>query len=514
VVAAAALLGASPARAGTFTIAQCSGAQGQPIGITPGFITAVGMTPTDTCGTAAGSLSLTANNNTISPWGSEWQALGAQVTVPDSMPNTVLTGESARISVAPKGGDATLSYGRLITFTPAGNWWGAEISIPAGDWNGLPTTAYARTDAGGSRSIITAVQCYGPCEFKSAPTMVFAPVSFTLAENVAPTASVDPTVGLLDGTAQRGTRGLRVSSADGDSGVARVELRDAAGTLITTIDDGGDCSFTRPTPCPQVRGKIDAQIDTTKLPEGAQKDVLWIYDAAGNLAKQTLPSITVDNVPDGPAPIPNGAGGNPDTGQVVMKKGTDRRVASMGAKVTMKGQVVDGGGTPISGATVVVLERVAVPGAAEVPAGTVTTDAQGTFAYVPKTGSSKEVRFAYAALAGSSAYRSTLTATLTVRAKMRFRIGPRTAGRGKTIRFSGAVVLDPAPPADTHVVIEARNGRRWITAATLRVRSGGTFGWSHRFRTRGTFTLRARVLGSSSLPARPTASAAARVHIR
>lgn len=68
----------------------------------------------------------------------------------------------------------------------------------------------------------------------------------------------------------------------------------------------------------------------------------------------------------------------------------------------------------------------------------------------------------------------------------------RTLQRGGSMRFSGSVT--PVPGKGARVVIEAKVKKRWITAAVVRTRKAGAFGWSHRFRTRGAYTFRARLL--------------------
>lgn len=520
-VAASSLLalGASPARAGSYEIRQCNDASNRAIGVSDGFMTPVTMSLVDGCSGGSGTFSLQAANNTIAPWGSEWQAGGAQFNVPSWMPNTLITKVQTFLSVAQKTGDATLSYGHVLTVdATSGKQWPSNIEVPAGAWNGFFNLDYVRSDAQGSKVVQILVQCYGPCDFQTSPTMMVHLPRITLTESAAPNVATVDATGLMDGTPQRGTRTVAVASSDADSGVHRVEVRSPAGVLVASSAAGADCSYTRPAPCPQSRPRVDIPVDTTRLPEGSVRPELWIYDAAGNVRKQALAALTIDNVPDPAAPPagPNGTGGDPATGTLFMKKGTEKRTVNFGAKVTLKGQLVDAAGVPIQNAAIDVWQTIAQPGAPTSKAGTVSTGPDGRFSYAPASGSSRQLTFAYAARTGSEDYRFRLDARLTVRAKVTFSVSKRRVARGTLIRFTGKLRVDPLPVRSARIVIEtsAKGGKGWFTAATVRTRAGGAYKWSGRFRARGTFKVRARVLGSSDVAARPTSSSTATISVR
>lgn len=209
-----------------------------------------------------------------------------------------------------------------------------------------------------------------------------------------------------------------------------------------------------------------------------------------------------------PAPTnPNGTGGDVTSGRVLMTNTSSRGVVTRyGRVIAIKGRILDAAGQPIAGAKVDVFERVALPNAAKVKVATIMTGADGTYTYRPATFSSRSLEFAYAASVGSSSYRDSQSISLQVKSSVHFKASKRRASSGAVVKFAGRVMAKPLPKRGVRVVIEAQAGSRWVTAAVIRTKASGKFSWSHRFSNRGSYRLRARVLGSSDLPAQPSSS--------
>jgi hypothetical protein len=104
-------------------------------------------------------------------------------------------------------------------------------------------------------------------------------------------------------------------------------------------------------------------------------------------------------------------------------------------------------------------------------------------------------------------------AEVVVKASVSFAL-VKQARRGKKVRFSGVVGVDPLPKKGARVVIELRDGKRWRDTKTVRTTPGGQFAWTYAFKTRGAFTFRARLLSAVDVPAKRNQSVNRTVKIR
>lgn len=200
----------------------------------------------------------------------------------------------------------------------------------------------------------------------------------------------------------------------------------------------------------------------------------------------------------------NGAGGDVTSARI---NTSSRSVATKyGRVMSLAGKLVDAAGTPISGAKVDVFEQIGLPGSARVKVATIMTQADGSYSYRPATFSNRTIVFAYSATIGSTSYTDSQAIALQVKSQVKFKASRHSTSRGSVVRFSGKVLASPLPRRGVRVVIEAQAGSRWVTAAVIRTRTSGKFRWRHTFKTSGRYRLRARVLGSSDLPASPSAS--------
>jgi hypothetical protein len=93
---------------------------------------------------------------------------------------------------------------------------------------------------------------------------------------------------------------------------------------------------------------------------------------------------------------------------------------------------------------------------------------------------------------GTSGPAGSPTPAARVAAKVTLSLSASKLRRRGSVKFTGKVA--PAPAKGTRVVLEAKKGKRWITAAIVKTRDGGAYQWSHRFTHRGTLHLRARLL--------------------
>ncbi len=549
----AAFAWAPPVQAAEYQIAQCEN-NGQPVELTAGFISAINMGAAVNC-PSGGSFDLIAGDNTVSSYNPSWGAAGFQVAVPGSMPNTKITSLYAVLSMAPMNGpDPEYSYGHLATYSAdTGAQWGAMRGIAKGSDPGFSRLGWHQTNPAGARTLNTLIQCYGPCHFAAAPTLSVHRAVITMDDPLAPADVVPEKVGLLNGTAQKGTRILRVAATDADSGVFAVSVYTESGKAVATSLNGAGCTYQRPAPCPQARGQIDLSIDTTSLPEGVQRLEAWSQDAAGNVRKTTLAPFTVDNVPDPtptptPTPVPtqspiggggstagggtpgggvstpgggastpgtpvrsgdgtpNGTGGNPQTARLTTTMKSRSRTVTFGSKVKLVGRLADASGTGLAGAQIDVFEQVALQPAPAVKVATVATDAKGNYVYTPTATSSRKLEFAYAEQNASDLYRERLAIALDVKVGVLFTSTRRAVDRGGSVTFSGKVLVAPMPAKGVRLVIEATTGKRWVIGGIVRTKADGTFVWKHTFRTRGEFRFRARVQASPDLPAKRNTS--------
>ncbi|MDO9352309.1 MAG: hypothetical protein Q7T55_01350 [Solirubrobacteraceae bacterium] len=331
------------------------------------------------------------------------------------------------------------------------------------------------------------------------------------------------------------------------------------------IHSGIDREFAWARPCPgAVSGLIS--VDTTKVADGERLLTATLYDAAGNstaiasrkvtvqnratpvvtptpaanvvaptptpvastatpkptpasgstvpgatIPGATIPGVTVPGS-SGTAGLPNGKGGAPATGRVTGVS-APKLPTVFGKPLSLSGRILDAAGVPLSGAFVDVFTTVDVPGASRAFAGTVTADGNGVFSYAVATKASQKVEFAYAAKQASTDYVDRASVAVAVRATVSLAL-VKQASRGRSVTFSGVVGVDPLPAKGVRLVIESKTAKGWLTAANVRTRKGGVFTWSHRFRTRGHYTFRARLFSASDLPAKVNQSPNRKLRIR
>jgi hypothetical protein len=237
---------------------------------------------------------------------------------------------------------------------------------------------------------------------------------------------------------------------------------------------------TRPTPCP-AKAEASWTLDTSKSPfnEGLNSVSVCAQDLAtigspneGCLAR----NVEVDNsCPD------SGVAGSAALGASFTASGGDRITVPFGRGAEVAGQLTDGGGGPIAGATICLATRVLAPRLPWEKVGTITTDADGHFSYRLSPGPGRTVVLNYRRDAQE------IETTLHYRAHARptLRSSTRKLRNGQSLSFAGRL---NGPRGGGRVVIlqaGAVGSKRWITFRRATTDAGGHFRASYRFTSTG-----------------------------
>lgn len=212
----------------------------------------------------------------------------------------------------------------------------------------------------------------------------------------------------------------------------------------------------------------------------------------------------------------NGNGGDASTGQLVVDREQRSIEVAHGAQVVITGRLLDAEGRPLANAAVDVFERLEVTAAQWRQVATITTDAQGGYAYRPKSTGSRTIRFAYAARRGGADYRATRDVTVAVRGKLTASAARRVLKPGALIRLKGRLTVDALPKGGTWVEVQVLDAGVWRTIGTRRTSSRGLWKFNHRLRrSRGvSFRFRARLRVTGDVPSAATTSPTVKVRVR
>jgi hypothetical protein len=486
VTAGAVVLLPAAARADQYVVDHCSSWDGPAGGVAfPDFTGAT----TNACGTAAG---LHAQVTGPPPTLDVGEHVNMQLSVPADRPNIVIErvrtdyGVPAATKAPPDGATAFMrlfnQQGQVIDFAIPGINQPVRRDFEAA----LPP---------GSRSLLWSLFCGGDagpngCYLASDVVLDVYKTRLWLNESVAPTLSV--TGGTLAGAgAKSGQQTLLFDAADTDSGVSSVTV-----TLGTTVVGSASypCTTQDWSPCKREQNNQLLRADTTKAPDGNQELLVTVRDKANNAVTRSLGTVTVANGQG--AGAPNGASAS-RLAKITARFATTKRRSlrvRYGSQPTIRGTLVDEQGKPISGASVAVLQRLERAGADPVTIATVTTAADGTFAYKPAGGPSRTITVAYSAFANDPKPTATSSLRTSVRALLSARFARRSVRPGQRITLTGKLSL--LGREGIEVKIQPRDGRVWHTYATVKTTRGGRFRWSYRFKPGAagrTFEFRARV---------------------
>lgn len=350
-----------------------------------------------------------------------------------------------------------------------------------------------------------------------------------LNDPAMPTASFAAT-GLLSPGAKSGVQDLTFTVADGESGLHHVDVaRDTGADRVFN----GVCLNQSVAACTPST-TITTKVDTSALPPGPGRTVaVTLVDAAGNTIERRSPPFTVAGLVDsvvspvtsavqGTTPAGNAvttdlAGGSrlPDApsipgatlGPLPKRKEVAKYTRPYAGKLTVQGLVLRDR-LPAAGASVDISMTLDGPGAVPTRLATVVADAKGQYTYTVHPTASGTLTITPV---GSTTGRRV---EVRVVAGVELRAGSKRTVRGRAVKFSGRVKIDPFPTDPPRVAIQVRSAYGWQDVAFLRVRRDGTFAWSHAFRSAGAFRFRAKVLGQKDLGAVPGASTPVRLRIR
>ncbi len=315
------------------------------------------------------------------------------------------------------------------------------------------------------------------CHLTGATPLTVRGIETDLYENVIPGGYFDGGT-LLSGDLQRGSRTVRYTAVDEESGVARVEL--LLGSAVVATDDlDADTSI-----CPHVdfracppRYGAEFSIDTSKLAEGDYVATLRVTDAAGNSRSIKRPGVVAVGRAAPPADPPT-RGASTLSAQFAAN-GHATYTRSYARAVRVRGRLTDAGGRPIAGGRVVVTQKRDSGGATTTRS--VTTGVDGRYAYrIAGSGPSRRIAITYE---GSS---SAMPATApTLRLRVRAAASLHISLRGVTVRYSGTVVARPLPRRGKRIYLEGRaKGGVWQRFAARRTSARGRFSGRYRLRVR------------------------------
>jgi hypothetical protein len=149
--------------------------------------------------------------------------------------------------------------------------------------------------------------------------------------------------------------------------------------------------------------------------------------------------------------------------------------------------------------------------------GSVATNAGGRFTLALARGPTRTLRFSYRAYSNDASLSATATIRIAVFPEISLTIFPRATDNGDTVTWHGAVAGGPYPRGGLTLLVEVREGRRWVAFDQLNARDG-RFAYSYTFlRTTVATTYEFRITipasGAAGYDYLPAASRAVAVHV-
>ena len=299
------------------------------------------------------------------------------------------------------------------------------------------------------------------------------------AGNSDPSAEAKATVGfddlaptgfLVDPDPMRPDR-LLASFSDDHSGVA---------SAVISVRPKGRVEWEEiPTAIDHSTGTARADFGSESRAPGPWEVRLVVTDRAGNSLVTTRRGNGSELIVEAPAKVETVLSARLAAGRMA---GSALRIGP-GARARVEGRLSTRSGQPLADREVVVVQTPAIGSRRFVR--TVTTDRSGRFrsGLVSRESRSVSVRFSGTSrLLGSSSG----PFDLRVRAKVLFRAGPRQLRTGEIVNFSGRVLPGLAARRARGSLVKVeyfeRSTRRWRPVQVTRVRAGGRFRTSYRFR--------------------------------
>jgi hypothetical protein len=289
------------------------------------------------------------------------------------------------------------------------------------------------------------------------------------------------------------------------------------GKCVPVGSSGNTLMFDYSQPCPASES-VDLPINTSSLPNGGHTLKVLVQDAAGNSAVVYDASISTKQPASnslGAQPGPGtSSGGAPATAATGIPNGT---TASLQAQLTLglkrritrtykyralrvSGRLLNGQGTPITSATLDVLQQISgSPNLSVI--GHAYTSANGTFIATVPGGPTRTVEIGYRAFSTDTSYTATARIAEAVRAGVTLNVAPRRTDSEGTLTLSGRV-LGPIPARGVHVELLVHYRGRWEPFRTQQTDSRGFFEAEYQFEGGiGRFPFKARVFsGQSGFP--------------
>ena len=314
-----------------------------------------------------------------------------------------------------------------------------------------------------------------------------------------------PKLGFEDPSAADPTR-VSVQVTDPISGLGGGEIE------ISRVGSGAWQAL----PTAQENSHLVTRVDDAALPSGEYELRATARDQAGNLAstsqrldgqqmKVKLPLRISSSVRAGVIEKRHVRRKAHSKGQQGTRKVTvlaPKAKVGFGHHVRFAGTVVDRAGNPVAGAPIQVYSR--PPEGEEALVDTLTTGANGHFAYAIDAHASQALRFAYPGT--STRLPAEDKVSLLVSGRSTFSVNRPRVLNGQSVVFSGRVQGRPLPAAGKLIELQVRLSEEWSTFRTIRSKSDGSWRISYPFkRTCGKqhFRFRARLPGEAGYPLEP-----------
>ncbi|MFT3864018.1 MAG: hypothetical protein QM729_07075 [Solirubrobacterales bacterium] len=279
----------------------------------------------------------------------------------------------------------------------------------------------------------------------------------------------------------------------------------------------------------EAESHLVARIEDATMPAGEYELRADASDRAGNLATTTE---RTDGSPErltlplrATTSIGAGVLGHHEVSRTVRRHGkrhkvrrtvnelAPERTVDFGTGVRFEGTLTGGGGGPVAGATVLVYSK--PPEEEETRVATLTTGADGGFAWAEKAKRSSRLRFVYQGTATSLP--SEAHAEVLVHGGSSLKVDKAHVLNGQSVVFSGTVEGRPLPAAGKLVELQVLLAGEWSTFETTRTGADGA--WSIRYPFRRScgkelFLFRPRIPGEANWPLLPGTGPRVAVHVR
>ncbi len=210
-------------------------------------------------------------------------------------------------------------------------------------------------------------------------------------------------------------------------------------------------------------------------------------------------------LPPNPLPAPTlGAGSGTNASEAAyISLGVTSTINSSynGSGVTVRGRLLDPAGEPIGGATLEVLQQVAMTGAPIVKIGLAHTTGDGSFTVRIPKGPSRLIRLAYRAFANETTYAFRRDIVQHVSTGVMLQVAPTRITPHEQITLTGRVLGGYLGTLHPIVELQVRYLGGWRVFQTVRCKGSGVFETTYKFLgATGLFPFRARVRASTGRP--------------